>query len=385
MSINNKSKILLILLILICIPVIMWHLWLITPAKELNIIAIDKTSLTEAGQERASLYWILHYNKYTNQGKLPCLKEDFFGFHPGRNNNYEIHDLSNFSSSEITNLSKESGLLYVIDTYGVYATDWYKNIKTSSQNRLLYGGLNKADLTLINKVCDRKKTIILEFNSLLPPTNDSIRQQICKKFKYHWTGWRGRYFSSLAPSNNALPTVFIEQYEKQHQNNWPYRKAGILLVNDSNEIVVLEQGRSLEQPAPQIVTGKYGQRRYNLPPSLYYPYWFNIMRTGDNNRIVSHFKITPNQTGRELMQTYGLPEKFPAVIQSWNAPYYYYFGGDFTDNPSKNILTAHFKGIDIFKKSFYSSDEIKDRRKFLWEFYYPLMSKILQIESSSID
>ncbi len=368
------------LAVLLVLPLLMWGLWLVSPHKDLNIITIDKTSMTEQGQERKSLYWILHYKKYTNFSSLISLKDSHYGFLPRDCDNFAIRDLSDLERQEIENLADVNNLMYVLDTYGVYKSDWFKNFNLPARNNLIYGGLNHADFELINAMHSRNKTVVLEFNSIVPPTSSDIRQKIENKYNFDWTGWQGRFVTSLDTSDTELSQNLIELYKKNHTGSWPFHNSGIVLINKNNDMVVLETGRTLARPSPFIETEKYGRKVYDLPKKIHYPFWFNIVKSDTSNRTVANFKIYPTRTGRCLLDQYGIPSSFPAVIQNTRPPYFYYLAGDFSDNPAKNMITSHFKGITLFKKSFYGEENISSRKAFLWKFYYPFISNLLKIE-----
>ena len=379
-KIFQHKNLLILVLFLLLLPLFMWCFWTITPHKDLNMITIDKTSMTQEGLERKSLYWILHYKKYTNFGNLPSLIDGHYGFLPRDCGNYAIRDLDNLDEQEIENLADVNNLMFVLDTYGVYKSNWFKDFHLPARDNLIYGGLNQGDLDLIDAMHRRNKTVILEFNSIVPPTSSFIRQKIENKYNFEWTGWQGRFVTSLDTNDTQLSPDLIELYKKRHTGSWPFHNSGIVLINKNNDMVVLETGRTLARPSPIIETGKYGRKVYDLPQKIHYPFWFNIVKSDTSNRTVANFKIYPTHTGRCLLEKYGIPRSFPAIIQNTRPPYFYYMAGDFSDNPAKNMVTSHFKGIALFRKSFYGEDNISSRKSFLWKFYYPFMTNLLRIE-----
>ena len=89
-------------------------------------------------------------------------------------------------------------MLYIIaDTYGVFFNDWWTGINKSRKSRKLYGGLNNNDFLLLKEMKDRNKLIIMEYNSFDFPTAqfESVRTQ--EKLGIVFSGWSGKYFSSL--------------------------------------------------------------------------------------------------------------------------------------------------------------------------------------------
>jgi len=54
---------------------------------------------------------------------------------------------------------------------------------------------------------------------------------------------------------------------------------------------------------------------------------------------------------------------------------YYYFCGDFADNPI-SYASSRFRYIQVFSPLFYSSSE-NERASFFWKYYRPLLRQIL--------
>jgi hypothetical protein len=72
-----------------------------------------------------------------------------------------------------------------------------------------------------------------------------------------------------------------------------------------------------------------------------------------------------------------IPSQFPAIIEHYRNDYkFYYFCGDFADNPISQG-GSYFKGISLFRKLFYNDDIAAERVSFFWEFYRPMINKIL--------
>src|SRR6056297_3146577 len=98
-------------LIIIIIPVIMWLVWRSLPEKDINIFVVDKTSHSRKAMERYSLFWVMHYNKFSNFGKLPSVQHDYYGFYPEANQKYKIRDLASLASDSITTLAEKYNIL----------------------------------------------------------------------------------------------------------------------------------------------------------------------------------------------------------------------------------------------------------------------------------
>ncbi|MFT3754160.1 MAG: hypothetical protein QM800_15235 [Paludibacter sp.] len=132
----------------------------------------------------------------------------------------------------------------------------------------------------------------------------------------------------------------------------------------------------LKGEVPIIYSSNTGMNKYDLPAKMKYPFWFEIVKVDSINNILSTYKITPNDLGRKLLKSYGIPEAFPAVLEHDEADYkFLYFAGDFCDNPI-GLKSAKYKWIDKFSSFAYKKSP-EERVSFFWNFYRPMIDKIL--------
>ncbi|HXI00914.1 MAG TPA: hypothetical protein VNI52_11660 [Sphingobacteriaceae bacterium] len=362
------------------LPFWMWLAWYLTPKSLLNVTIVDKTVLTDPAQGHASLSWILRNKKYSKaNGNLYIIKDDYYGSFPKNKSNYDIKGLERFSDPQLDNLSKRSDMMYVTDTYGIYENDLVPENKRKKYSKKIYGGLSSQDMRILKQFKRQKKLIITEFNTFSTPTSPVIAKDFENTFKIRWTGWVGRYFESLDTlQNKELPRWLLDNYKLQNNNKWPFRKGGIVFVHKNEKVVVLEYVTHLNSEVPLIITQKYQREKYNIPKSIKYSFWFDVVQTSTRNQIVSYYDIKVNRTGENILDQNGIPPQFPAVIEHDRKDYkFYYFCGDFADNPISQT-GAYFKGIHFFKRMFYDNDIAAERISFFWEYYSPLVSSILK-------
>ena len=198
-------------------------------------------------------------------------------------------------------------------------------------------------------------------------------------FGMHWTGWTARFFDSFDTTRNKeLPRWLIKNYKNQHDQKWPFHKAGLAFVSNDDQIVILEDSTHLRDPIPHIVTFQYGQKNLGLPERMKYPFWFDVIEPSLSvNHAVSTFDLGLNDRGAAELKKYGIPTTFPAIIMHKGADYqFYYFSGDFCDNPI-SMFTSYFKGVSYFRWMFYNSDDPVERSSFFWTFYRPMITNIL--------
>lgn len=370
-------------MLILLLPFWMWLAWLVSAKHKLVLAIVDKTVLTSGGQEHISLNWVLNHEKFTKTStKGYNISKDYFGFFPLENEHYRIKGLERFSGDQLNRLSEDADAAYFTDTYGIYKNEWYSQKANTERSGILYGGMSSQDVELLNNMKKRHKLVIVEFNSIASPTLAPIRNKFEDLFKLKWTGWTARYFDSLdTVVNKELPHWLVNDYKRGHDGHWPFHKSGISFVNDSDQVVILEDGTHLNNSLPYIVTNSYGQEAYGLPEKIKYPFWFDVtLPDSQVNKVVANFVINVNSSGKAELARYNLPAVFPAVTMHYGNDYrFYYFSGDFCDNPI-SITTSYFKGISFFKWLFYNSNDPVERKSFFWNYYRPLMITILKQE-----
>jgi hypothetical protein len=360
-------------------PLWMWITWLLKGKKELKIVILDKTVLTSVATEHRSLNWILTQNKYCKPNReLYSIEEDYYGFFPQENKKFTIKDLDGYSREKLKNLSNKTDMVYLTDTYGIFRKEWLGENPKGEQSPKIYGGMTINELHLLEHMKNQHKLIITEFNVAASPTSQAVRGGFEDLFGLRWTGWSGRYYSSLdSIKNQELPVWLLKFYKQQHDGKWPFTKAGIVLVHESGRIEVLENEMHLNQEAPIILTNRENKERFQLPSMIRYSFWFDIMLMSRKNTAVSVFHIKSNVKGDSILNSINVPNPFPAVIEHYDKDYkFYYFCGDFCDNPVEQIF-AYLWGIEKFRWLFYSSEDPEERASFFWLYYAPIMDNIL--------
>lgn len=377
---NKKKIILFLLLAIVLLPLWMWLAWLLTPKKKMIAAIIDKTVMTQDGQEHVSFTWILNHERYTkSKTKLYKTSDDYYGFFPLEKENFRLKGLERFSPDMLEKLSNDADLVYFTDTYGIYRNEWYVKKNVAERSGIVYGGMSEQDIALLQNMKAKHKLIITEFNTIGSPTSPEIRSAFENLFGLKWSGWTGRYFTSLDTTiNTELPRWLINNYKRQNSGQWPFHNPGLAFVNNADYVVVIEEKTQLTDAMPYIESSNYGQEKFGLPHRIKYPFWFDIMQPDTLvNKIIAEFVITPNAAGEAELKKNNIPVHFPAVSMHNGTDYpFYYFSGDFCDNPVK-MITSYFKGIRFFKSFFYNSSNPGERASFFWNFYQPMMTTIV--------
>ena len=384
---KKRFRLLLLLILVLLIPFFMWIAWFYTPKTKLVVAIIDKTVLTQDGQEHISLMWMLNNKQLTKtSSKSYQLSNDYFGFFPLEDEKFNLKGLERFTTQQIKQLSDDADMVYFTDTYGIYNNEWYSQKNQTERSGMVYGGMSNKDLDLLEQMKAKHKLIIAEFNSIGSPTALKNRLKFEKLFSLRWSGWVGRYFESFDTTRNKeLPRWLINNYKRDNSNKWPFSKSGIAFVSDNDVVVILEDSTHLKNALPHILSNNYGSRELSLPKKIKYTFWFDVILPNKSiNQIAANFVVSVNTNGKKVLNSKGIPSIFPAVLMHKNNDYrFLYFSGDFCDNPI-SMSTSYFKGIEFFKKLFYDESNPVERASFFWEFYNPMMSRILEDEKAHI-
>ncbi|HOU01101.1 MAG TPA: hypothetical protein PLL94_09470 [Bacteroidales bacterium] len=366
--------VIIILAVILALPVINLIRWSSQTKKPMGIIIVDKTVPTPQRVKHKSFNWVLTNNRFVkkDKNKSYSFRTDYFGFVPTRPLKERQWDRNEYRLADLADLPEQADALYITDTYGVFFNDWYQGVKKSRTSTKLYGGLNNNDNLLIKEMKDRNKLIILEYNSFDYPTAEFESYRIQERLNIKFNGWTGKYFSSLDTTRPGFPIWMTSMYRKQYRKPWNFVKPGIVILNQ-RQILILEEGTQLKSSLPVIVTDSAYCSKWDLPPSITFDNWFDIIDPLDNN-VISNFKLETTSTGDTLLSDYGLDNLFPAVIQEPAAQRTYYFSGDFT-NTDVPIWTSKFFGVEKLKGILYSK-KADDTRRFFWLYYRPLIKGI---------
>ncbi len=376
----NSRSILIIILIFLATPLWMRIAWELGNKKALNLLIVDKTVLNSNSYKHRSVNWILDYEKYTkSNGSFYDINKDYYGFFPFDNEKYVIQDFDKMNESDLDSMAAVYDMVYFTDTYGILGNEWYKHRDPNENSESIYGGLSEKDILLLKKMKERNKPVLTEFNTIGYPTPLNVRKNFEKMFGIEWTGWMARYISSLDTVNNPdLPKWIIRKYKETHGGWWNFHKEGMLFIHESGKILILEKDRELIEAIPKIYTDKKYQSQFGVPGVIIYPYWIDIMvNHNDTNELVSKYVLATTRGGEDLLKNNGIPKTFPAIFHRNKDYTFYYFCGDFADNPTK-FRFAKLDGITGLKFLMYNAIDVSDRNRFFWEFYLPMMQTILK-------
>jgi hypothetical protein len=338
---------------------------------------MNKTVIGLENKDHRAIFWVLLNEKFVKEdGKAYRIEKDYYGFHPVKPLKSRKYEVRRIRLEEIEQLVDNYDMTYYTDTYGVFFNEWYRRESGSGKGTLIEGGLSNSDYVFLKEMMDRGKLIIAEYNFLAPPTIGLVRKKTEEMLGIRWTAWTGRYIRELDPaSSKDLPDWVVSIYRKRNNGEWPFNGSGIILVNEpGQQVVVLEEGKHLDMTVPEIQTTEFGLEQYGLPDVVHYPEWFDIMDPMDN-QIVAEYKLHITLEGKTLLDEYGLPSRFPAIMQSSGHSPFIYLAGDYSDYHVR-IWNAKLQGIRTFENIFYTNKE-HSASKFYWTYYVPFISQVL--------
>lgn len=366
-------------LLLIVLSGVSMLLWGVKPKKELDVFVLDKTVPTKERRKHKSLFWVLNHEKFVKPNQKPYkLSEDYFGFYPLSSEKEEF-TFKSLAMTDLKPLAESVDVAYYTDTYGVYYKDWYSNKSPKLKPRQkVYGGLNHTDYLFLKELKEKGKTIITEFVMLGEPTSDLVRTKTEILFDIQWKGWIGKYFHTLdtvQTGQKAVPDWIVKLYMNRHNERWEFTEGGLVLVHKYGKVLVLEDTKELKGTALNLITSESFQEKYQLPEKLEYYNWFDIVLNTGDNEIPAHFKLNVTPKGDSLLTDNGLEPVFPAIIHKQSDYKFFYFAGDFSDNPIAT-WSYYFQGVRTLKP-FLGNRKNNSSGSFFWNYYVPLVDKIL--------
>lgn len=354
--------------------------WFFYPKIELPGLILDKTVLDRSGVEHRSFNWITTNNKYVKpDGSQYEITEDYYGFFPVNRPEYVVKDLTVFNKQEIDSLARSLEYIYYTDAYGIYSNEWVYGRDVNERSRLIYGGLSQQSYLLFEKMFRNRKLVIAEFNNIASPTSLNLRFKMQRVLESDFSGWTGRYYHSLDTLLNPdIPGWMRRLHRRYYKKPFAYPDIpGIVLVHETERILVLQAGLDMEFEIPIIHTKDSLVKKYDLPEFIRYPYWFDVNFAKEPKNVYATYKLNTNSRGDSILGSQNLPNEFPAILADHKENLRWYFCGDWADSPTPFGL-SYFKGVQFLRKFFYNNRDELDRKKFFWEYYEPLVAGIFK-------
>lgn len=356
----------LILFLVLLVPLWSWLVHLVGPSQKLDLVVLDRTVPADERKEHLSLFWVLdHYKWRVADDNDPNVH--YLGYFPDRKDSIQ----DELTKVKWRKSSKRPQLLYLADTYGVYQED-DQPLRRPDFSQLVYGGSTWKDVALVKQVFNDGGRIMGEYNILGSPTPRVVADSLGSCFGVKASGWTGRYFHELDTLLNIeIPAWVPRLYRASHSNPYQFSGSGLVFAHESGQVEVLPD-RFLEAPVPVIEADHELQKRYGVPQYVRYPFWFEVGVVDLPGLTHATLNVHPTDSGRQKMQEWGIPTRFPFLAADLKEGRRFYAFADVSDNPIAST-SAYFAGIRAVRKLFYNNRNLADRRKFFWEFYVPVV------------
>ncbi len=364
------------LIIIAVIPTTIFLLLFLREEKPLEILIMNKNVSSPSRIENKTAFGIINQNRIVRSNKKTYnRKKDYYGFFPLRPRRSKEFHFREIDSDAVDSLANHYDMAWFIDTYSTSMDNWHgdsRNTDTSAN----HGGLTLSDYLFLEKMINRNKLVIAEFNFFASPTSETIREKTEELTGVYWSGWTGMYYDNLDFTiNEYLPLRIVEAYRSQSGGNWSYTGSGIILAHENGSVLVLENETHLDIEVPLITTTAGKAKKYGVIEKVHYPYRFDISYTADTMDVISYYELSVNEKGERLLKSNNIPSRFPAVIGNPNQGNFFYHGGSFS-NYDLPVLAGMLRSTRSLDFLFYN-DNVESRSKFLWKYYNPFVSAVI--------
>ncbi|MBI2059198.1 MAG: hypothetical protein HYT87_05440 [Nitrospirae bacterium] len=312
--------------------------------------------------------WVLNHLKVVKpDGSDFAYDRDYAGFHPLPEKKFRVQSLPDSLEGV--------DLLYIADTYGVYASEYYLGDTRGKFSSLLYGGLEVKEAGQIQDAVRKGTALIAEFNSFATPTGAEARRILSETLGVEWSGWVGRIFDNLHRSGE-VPLWAVQGYERQYGEPWNFSGPGLLFVHDDGRLVVLSTRNDISRDGVTFEIEKSNSGAIDAKSGLPYLYWFDVVRVPPGASVLARYQLNVSEVGKEKILKAGIPDSFPAVMRKMEGQVpVFYFAGDFADIQGAPF-TWKIWGLEFFYRLLPMNPRVKPE-VFFWNVYLPLMEHLL--------
>ncbi|MHB8961596.1 MAG: hypothetical protein ACYC5K_00365 [Saccharofermentanales bacterium] len=342
-------------------------LWMLKPARTLDIVVLDKNvridqidrhnNLTGEYRKHRGLFWILNNQKFVKpvDGGMYDYRKDYFGpVLDSSNNKIGLRDLEKPAET--------ADLLYLADAYGDEDSD--------STAR----GITAGDLDVISKMYQDGTKVIGEFNISGLPTSAEIRSSLEDIFGIDFSGWCGRYVDELNDDAD-VPEWARMLYKKQHGRTWDLAGSGLLIVSDKESLIVLQEGVDYDEGTLKVeILPLYACRFGDLSVSYYN--WFEVVVPRKGTEVIADYTLSLTAAGKTRVSGVFTGGRFAAVTRRADAGRSaYYFAGEFSDYVEQGDI--YYSVIAARLNNLFSQDRRGNITNFFWKFYIPVVGVLL--------
>lgn len=364
-------KVLIIVaLVIIVLPLLGYAGWLIKKGQPLEIFIVNKSMIEYQGSENKALNYMLNGEKVLASGnRIYDMKLDHFGLHWNQGD-YHI----NYPRlKEVNRTAEKYDLVYYADACGIRKSQ-IEDLSENETDKIEYGGINNTDYNLIKEVWAYGKPLVLECGFFGTPTEPLVRYNLEQMIDIYYGGWMGKYVIDLSADADMLPGFdWKELFSEFTGSSWSAAGPGIVMINmEARRIFVLKEGEHIQTSEGLIFTDDKASSEYGMSSVVNYQGWFTILHPG-RNRVLSEFRLNPTTSGMEVLNEFGVPSSFPALIKAPGN--LYYLTGDFGKSRTNILFSKVLLIGGIFDKIKHRSNKAKN---FFYSYYQPFMSTIVE-------
>jgi hypothetical protein len=367
---KTKKVLLAVILIILILPLLGFSGWLLKKGKPLEVFVVNKSMTNYQGSENKAFNYVLNTEKIMAQGNRSYnLKSDHFGL-IWNNGDYRIKYPR---LKELARTAEKYDMVYYADACGIRTSD-VRKLASDESDKLEYGGINNTDYNFIKDLLNLEKPVVIECGFLGPPTDPLVRFNLEKMIDIYYVGWMGKYVQNLAGDADLQPGFdWKELYRVYTGETWDYSGPGIVMINiEAERVFVLREGTEIETKDGLIITEDTLAEQYNISPRVNFTGWFTLMHPG-NNEVISDFQLNETGLGKEKLNQFGVPGRFPALIKADEN--FYYMAGDFGKSSSNGLLPK----VGIIGPIYNSIRKgSKSAPAFFYSYYQPFMTSIVE-------
>ncbi len=373
----------IVVAVIIALVLVLFLGWLIKPSKVLNVAVLDKTVLSYSEDDSINkdtvyrkhqgFFYLLNQQKYVkSDGSKYDYKTDYYGPMLDEDGAYK-------NSVELKEIKNKPDLVYLADAYGLGNDSFGYYNGGSPEN----AGLDSDDMSVVTYAYEGGAHIIGETTLFSSPLSESTYSQLNSLFGIKQKKWIGRYIVDLQDFTD-IPDWAKPMYEQQEGVEWRFSGPGILLVSSDGKIIILEQNTDFNSKnlLSISINDKYSSEFSGVSSCNFYN-WFELIDTDYSTEQIATFEFDLNETGMQKIKQISKTPRFCAISrkhEKGHAPVYY-FAGDFNDYTSGERFGSFLFSNQFYK--FFSFDRQGDISNFFWNFYNPLMRKILDDANSN--
>ncbi len=350
-----------IVTVLIAVMAAMPLAWLLKERPQTSVVVMDKTVPFQNYREHKRLMWLLSYHKVQPpEGRLLwSVQRDYVGYDPRAGQAVDINDEH----------LRNHKLLYIADAYGVYTGDYISprnQVEHLELSDRIYGGINNDEAAAIERFVRGGGRLVGEFNCLGSPTSAGARKRLERMLGVSWTGWAARHLHDFSDYREIADWV-RRRWELEFKRKWDLEGPGLLFVHEDGRVVAMREGIELADPPIYL---RSGDRK--IP----YEFWFDIVQAVNQHEVRAEFRIDFEESGARLLQAFGIPDRFPAVVHDDELTRVY-MAGDFSDS-GHSLGPAWMAGVTTLREWMARMHLMPDDTRLTWEVYAPLVDRIIK-------